>query len=80
MHFRAVTTVGLEGTLGHRSVLIRDSLPCGQVLSIADQAKANSPVRPSATSRACRCRTLAAPQSRARSHKHAMDHALARRC
>jgi hypothetical protein len=39
MHFRAVTTVGLEGTLGHRSVLIRDSLPCGQVLSIADQTR-----------------------------------------
>src|SRR6202011_5575375 len=47
MHFGAVTTVGLKGTLGHRSVLIRDSLPYGQVLSIADRAKATSPANPS---------------------------------
>ena len=36
MHLGAVATVGLEGTLGHRTVLMRESLPYGQVLSIAD--------------------------------------------
>jgi hypothetical protein len=36
MRLGAVAAVGLEGTLGHRTVLIRESLPCGQVLSIAD--------------------------------------------
>jgi hypothetical protein len=36
MRFGAVAAVGLEGTLGHRTVLIRESLPYGQVLSIAD--------------------------------------------
>jgi hypothetical protein len=46
MHFGAVTTVGLKGTLGHRSVLIRDSLPYGQVLSIADQAERIRPRDP----------------------------------
>jgi hypothetical protein len=39
MHLRAVAAVGLEGTLGHRTVLIRESLPCGQVLSIADSVQ-----------------------------------------
>ena len=32
----AMAAVRLEGTLGHRTVLIRESLPYGQVLSIAD--------------------------------------------
>jgi hypothetical protein len=36
MRLRAVAAVGLECTLGHRTVLMRDSLPYGQVLSIAD--------------------------------------------
>ena len=39
MHLRTVAAVGLEGTLGHRTVLIRESLPCGQVLSIADSVQ-----------------------------------------
>jgi hypothetical protein len=39
MRLRAVAAVGLEGTLGHRTVLIRESLPCGQVLSIADSVQ-----------------------------------------
>jgi hypothetical protein len=39
VRLRAVTAVGLEGTLGHRTVLIRESLPCGQVLSIADSVQ-----------------------------------------
>ncbi len=39
MHLGAVAAVGLEGTLGHRTVLIRESLPCGQVLSIADSVQ-----------------------------------------
>ena len=39
MHLGAVAAVGLEGTLGHRTVLIRESLPYGQVLSIADSVQ-----------------------------------------
>jgi hypothetical protein len=39
MHLGAVAAVGLKGTLGHRTVLIRESLPCGQVLSIADSVQ-----------------------------------------
>ena len=47
MHLRTVAAVGLEGTLGHRTVLIRESLPCGQVLSIADsvQIRQSLPLR-----------------------------------
>jgi hypothetical protein len=39
MHLGAVAAVGLKGTLGHRTVLIRESLPYGQVLSIADSVQ-----------------------------------------
>ena len=39
VRLRAVTAVGLEGTLGHRTVLVRESLPCGQVMSIADSVQ-----------------------------------------
>jgi hypothetical protein len=39
MRLRAVAAVGLECTLGHRTVLMRDSLPYGQVLSIADSVQ-----------------------------------------
>jgi hypothetical protein len=39
MHLGAVAAVGLEGTLGHRTVLIRESLPYGQALSIADSVQ-----------------------------------------
>jgi hypothetical protein len=47
MRLGAVAAVGLEGTLGHRTVLIRESLPCGQVLSIADlvQIRQSRPLR-----------------------------------
>jgi hypothetical protein len=47
MHLGAVAAVGLEGTLGHRTVLIRESLPYGQVLSIADsvQIRQSTPFR-----------------------------------
>ena len=47
MRLGAVATVGLEGTLGHRTVLIRESLPYGQVLSIADsvQIRQSRPLR-----------------------------------
>ena len=50
MHLGAVAAVGLEGTLGHRTVLIRESLPCGQVLSIADSVQiGQSPAIPAHT-------------------------------
>lgn len=39
MRLGAVATVGLKSTLGHRTVLIRESLPYGQVLSIADSVQ-----------------------------------------
>jgi hypothetical protein len=39
MRLGAVATVGLEGTLGHRTVLIRESLPYGQALSITDPVR-----------------------------------------
>jgi hypothetical protein len=51
MHLGAVAAVGLKGTLGHRTVLIRESLPYGQVLSIADsvQIRQSPPFRGLAT-------------------------------
>jgi hypothetical protein len=69
MHLGAMAAVGLEGTLGHRTVLIRESLPCGQVLSIADSVQiGQSPAIPA------RHPSAAHPFRPSLLHMHAQTH------
>ena len=73
MHLRTVAAVGLEGTLGHRTVLIRESLPYGQVLSIADPVQ----IRQSSHSRTRSRRTGIVRCPFSSSLLHAQQHGIA---
>ena len=73
MRLGAVATVGLEGTLGHRTVLIRESLPYGQVLSIADPVQ----IRQSSHSRTRSRRTGIVRCPFSSSLLHAQQHGIA---
>ncbi len=73
MHLRTVAAVGLKGTLGHRTVLIRESLPYGQVLSIADPVQ----IRQSSHSRTRSRRTGIVYCPFSSSLLHAQQHVVA---
>lgn len=73
MRLGAVATVGLEGTLGHRTVLVRESLPYGQVLSIADPVQ----IRQSSHSRMGSRRTGIVCCPFSSSLLHAQQHVIA---